>query len=305
MINIKTFDLNLIKVFDAILRHGSVSAAAKELNLTQPGVSNALTRLRTISDDDLFVRTREGMQPTNYALEMATSLKEGLELINFALLRTRSYEAATSARRFTLLMTDAGEIVFLPGFMKGLRTSAPRVNIDVKQFSVDHYVEALESGEADLAIGNVRAISEDLYYSKLFEDPYVLVCRRGHKLFQRAASQEAYAQADHVVVSPPNSPDDAVRDYLNARGIQRRIALSVPHFMVLGPIIGATDLVATVTGRVARAIPAGSNTKVLELPFPVKPVTIGISWHRRYHRDPGNLWLRRLLAEGVRVRAEE
>jgi DNA-binding transcriptional LysR family regulator len=304
MINTRTFDLNLIRVFSAILRHGSVSAAANELNLTQSGLSNALTRLRNLTGDDLFVRTRDGMKATNYALQMAESFNKGLELINHGLSHSRSYDPATSQRRFTLLMTDAGEMVFLPNLMKSLTAMAPHVSIEVRQFSSDDYVDALEGGGADVAIGNVRAIHENLYYSQLFEDPYVLVCRRGHPLFKRNLSMVSYLQAEHVLVSPPNSPANAAVMSPETGRDQRRIALRVPHFMVLGSIVAGTDLVATVTKRVARAISSGRDTRILELPFQTAPVTIGIAWHRRYHHDAGNLWLRRLIVKSARKKPD-
>lgn len=293
--NIRTFDLNLVRIFDALLRHGSVSAAAKALNQSQPTVSNALNRLRALTNDDLFVRTRRGMEPTNYALEIADALKDGLELIHNGLSHTRTFNAATTNRRFRVLMTDAGEMVFLPRLMLALREQAPGIDIEVRQLSVDRYVEALETGDADLAFGNVKAISDRLYFTKLFEEHYVLVCRTGHAWYKRRPSMDDYANADHVTVVPPNTVGSQIDAMHVKRKIKPRSVLKVPHFMVLETIVAATDLVSAVPSRVAKTIAEHGRIQIIDLPFKVPNITIGVCWHRRQQLDAGNRWMRNLL----------
>jgi DNA-binding transcriptional LysR family regulator len=296
------FDLNLAPVFDALLRHRSVSAAAAELHLTQPAVSNALRRLRMLTRDDLFVRTRRGMEPTPYALAAGASLAEGLRLIRDGFERSPQFTPAKASRTFRILMTDAGEMVFLPRLMPRLREQAPGLGIQVLQLPIARYLEALETDQADFAIGNLRTARGAIVTRRIFEDLYKVVCRRGHKLV-RAAGAGGIAPfadlmaADHVFVRPPNVPDSTVERTLRRNGWKRRVALEVPHYLVLGRIIGSADLVAITPSLVARELARHADIAMLTPPFEIPPVVIRLGWHERQQRDAGSIWLRSQIAE--------
>ncbi|QRG06231.1 LysR family transcriptional regulator [Xanthobacter dioxanivorans] len=305
-------DLNLVRVFDALMVHRSVSAAAAALNLTQPAVSNALRRLRALTDDDLFVRTRRGMEPTAFALAAGGALSEGLRLIRQGLERAAPFEPATTRRQFRILMTDAGEMVFLPRLMPQLRAKAPMLDIRVLQLPIARYLEALETDQADLAVGNLRPKAGTFVLRRLFEEHHVIVCRRGHPL-ELSAGQDGVARLDqileshHVIVRPPNSVDVPLDNLIQAHRWRIRVALEVPHFLVLAGILNQTDMVAVVPSLVAAELVRRSDLVILQVPFICPGISIRLGWHIRQQKDAGNRWLRQQIIElmSARTRAGE
>ncbi len=298
-VNVTGFDLNLVRVFDTLMRHRSVSGAAVALNLTQPAVSNALRRLRALTGDDLFVRTRRGMEPTAFSLAAADSLGEGLRLIRHGLERAAPFDSLTARRSFRILMTDAGEMVFLPRLMPWLRTHAPLLDVQVMQLPLARYLEALETEQADLAIGNLRPTAGTLVVRRLFDEHYVIACRSGHALARDAVDGVAQlAQvtgSDHVVVRPPNSVEVVADTIARQQGLTLRAALEVPHFMVLAGILDQTDLVSILPSMVARELVRRSDLVALALPFEVPTISIRLAWHTRARNDAGNRWLRQQI----------
>lgn len=293
-------DLNLVRVFDALMTHRSVSAAANALHLTQPAVSNALRRLRALTDDDLFVRTRRGMEPTAFSLAAGGALAEGLRLIRHGLERAAPFDPATTRRCFRVLMTDAGEVVFLPRLMPWLRAKAPSLDVRVMQLPVARYLEALETDQADLAVGNLRPKAGTLVLRRLFDERYVLACRRGHPL-ERSAGPDGAARLDHVlscehvVVRPPNSAEVVVDTLSQTNRWRLRVALEVPHFMVLAGILDQTDLVAILPSLVAKELVRRADLVVLGVPVATPTITIRLGWHTRQQKDAGSQWLRQQI----------
>jgi DNA-binding transcriptional LysR family regulator len=159
MFDPKTFDYNLLRIFDALAREKSVSGAAESLGLSQPAVSNALQRLRIQLDDPLFVRTRHGMEPTAFALALQNSVLAGLAEIRAALSQTNVFDPMRSERTFTLLMNDVGAATVLPAVFEKLMIQAPKINIRVIERDHGEYEDALDSAAADIAVGRV-ALSE-------------------------------------------------------------------------------------------------------------------------------------------------
>lgn len=295
--NITSIDLNLLRVLDAMMRRGSVSATALELNLSQPAISNALRRLRDVLGDELFVRTRRGMEPTAYARAIAEPVSDGLRAIQAGLLRGAAFDPLAARRRFRLLMTDAGEVVFLPRLMAMLRKEAPGLDLEVAQLPIDRYMGALETDAVDLAIGNLRPSGGSLIVRRLFEESYVILCRQGHPWTQRSPSLDEYLGAGHIAVLPPSSPGNAIDALSERERWTRRMVLSVPHFMVLAPIVEGTDLISTVPTRVAAELGARHPLCAVELPFQSPRITLSIGWHARQQKDAGSKWLRdRIIA---------
>jgi DNA-binding transcriptional LysR family regulator len=199
-------------------------------------------------------------------------------------------------------MTDAGEMVFLPRLMPRLRELAPNLRIQVMQLPIARYLETLETDQADFAVGNLRNTRGAIVTRRIFEDVYKVVCRRGHPLL-RAAGKTGVAPfadllaADHVSVRPPNVPDSPIERTLRRNSWKRRVALEVPHYLVLGRIIGGGDLVAITPSLVARELARHGDIEMLTLPFEIPPVVIRLGWHERAHKDAGSIWLRNQIAE--------
>ena len=294
--NIQTFDLNLLLAFDALLRERNVTRAGARIGLSQPSMSNALTRLRKLCDDPLFVRTRAGMEPTPLAQKLAGPVQQGLETLKIGLEQPCGFDPAKSARTFRLVMSDIAEITVLPRLMAALKQAAPGVNIVATQVPRERFRSVLENGEADLALGNLPELKSGFYQQRLFQDHYVCLARRDHPDIGERLSLRQYLQGSHVQVST-SVGDTMIDRELTKRGLQRRIALQVPHFLVVTVIVMSCDLLVTIPYTVVSLLRAMERVKVMKLPFRIPDANVRQFWHQRYHHDPANRWLRRLIAE--------
>lgn len=290
--NIKNFDLNLLRVFAAVYEQRSVSLAAQAVGLSQPAMSNALLRLRRACNDRLFVRTRLGMEPTALADRLAGPMREALETIEVALGSSLGFDPASSDRKFRLLMSDVGEAVILPRLIDVLARQAPEITLDALRLNHEAYADALASGEADLAIGNLQFLKQGHYQQRLFTDRYFCVVRKGHPLTDGGADLEAYLAARHIATAAGNA-DTLVDAALSRQHMRRKIALSVTHYHVAATVAAHTDLMVALPEH---AIPITDALHVMPLPLEVPAAIVRQFWHRRFHDDPANRWLRTRIA---------
>jgi len=295
--DVADIDLNLLRAFDAILREGGVTAAAERLGLSQPAMSHALARLRRLLNDPLFVRTPRGMHPTPFARRLAPPVRQALDLIRETLTHQTGFEPKTSQRVFRLHLTDVGELVFLPPLLARLREEAPGVRVEVEQRRQEQVADALAAGDIDLALGFLPALSADIAQKQLFRDRYVCLVRAGHPSIGRKLSLAQFLQASHVLVAAEGSPHQIVEQTLRARGLQRKIALHVPHFTVVPMILARTDCMVIVPEGFVRAVAPLGRFKALRPPVEIPALDVKIHWHRRFDQDPGIAWLRDVLAD--------
>lgn len=296
-VNINNFDLNLLRVFDALMSTHSVSLAGARVGLSQPSVSNALSRLRELCDDRLFVRTSHGMQPTPFAQALAEPVRQALSLVMSALQTGNRFDPGTAKRRFTLVLSDIGEAIFVPPLMKEVQAEAPGVDIRVLQLPREEIAVALETGVADLALGRLADVLRGHFGQRLFTDNYVCVMRKGHPLARSPRlSIQSYQAAAHVVPVPPNYRESQVERALAEKKMERRVQLQVPHYMVIPLLLKETDLIATLPERVLRTLADPADFKVFRPPISVGKIEIHQCWHGRFHHDAGNRWLRSIFA---------
>src|SRR5688500_18047777 len=178
--NVQDIDLNLLRVFDAVLRERSVTAAAARLGLTQPAVSNALARLRALFGDALFVRTPAGMDATPFARGVAEPVRQALALLESALAHGPGFEPATSTRAFRFYMSDLGQVEFLPPLVERVQEAAPGVRLEAVAADLEHIADALGAGALDLAVGFLPALGPPVARRTLFRDPYLCLMRADH-----------------------------------------------------------------------------------------------------------------------------
>ncbi|RZA29432.1 MAG: LysR family transcriptional regulator [Lysobacteraceae bacterium] len=301
MIEPHTIDLNLLAVFQEVYRERQISSAAKRLGLSQSAVSNALARLRRSFGDELFVRTALGMQPTPLATQMAEPIGVAMAQVALALNQRSRFDPATSSRRFVLALTDVGEIYFMPALIERCKLLAPQVEISSVRAGQLSLKEEMEGGRVDLAVGPFEDISEALYQRQLFRQPYVTMMRKGHPLGKGALTLARFVNAEHMLVDANESPYDRINALLARAGVGSTagppVRFRVPHFTAVPYMVATSDLVVTVPQKLAEraALPFGLEwiTPPLELPA----LQTNVFWHRRYNQDPGNQWLRGLLAE--------
>ena len=295
--NVGEVDLNLLRVFDAVLRERGVTRAAQRLRLTQPAVSNALGRLRALFGDALFVRTPRGMEPTPFARELDEPVRQALALIESALAQRAGFDAASSTRAFRFYMSDLGEISFLPPLVERAQRVAPGVRLESVALGLEDIEEALAGGALDLAIGFLPGLGGPVRRRRLFRDPYVCLMRADHPRIGARLTRKLFLEASHALVSSSGSGHRVIEEALERNGLTRRIALRVPHFTVVPMVLARTDMLLTLPARVARVYEAGGRFKSLPPPVPIPAADVGVHWHERFERDPGNRWLRELVLE--------
>jgi DNA-binding transcriptional LysR family regulator len=271
---------------------------ATVLGMSQPAVSSALGRLRASLGDALFLRTQGGMVPTPYALQLAEPVATALDGLQQALQVRASFDPATSERRFTLAMTDVGEMYFLPVLMDALAQSAPSVTLKVVAVTSASLGEDMATGRTDLALGLLPQLQAGFFQQALFRQPYVCLMREGHPLAQsEELTLPDFAAASHVRVIAAGTGHGRVDEALERQGLQRRIRLTVPHYVALGDVLSHSDLIATVPERFAQRVIRPFALTTRALPLAVDGSGIHQFWHARLHKDPGHQWLRMLVAQ--------
>ena len=285
-------DLNLLRVMQVVDQEGSVTRAARRLGLSQPAVSNALARLRRSMGDPMFVRSTMGMEATPRARRVLDALDAAMGLIRLGLRDATQFDAASTEEEFGLLITDLGEVRYLPRLMGHLAVHAPRARIRVRQLASSAYAEALETGLADLAVGYLPHPRSSLRSRRLFTDSFVCVLRQGHPAAaQGALTLDRFSALSHVAVSRHGGREGLVSEALEGLGIRRNVALVVPHFAAAALVVAATDLAAVMPTEVME-LSAASGLTSTPLPFAVPRIDVALYWHERLQEDAASRWLR-------------
>lgn len=297
--NISSLDLNLLLVLDALMTEGSVTRAGARLHLSQPTVSNALLRLRSVLDDPLFVRTRVGMEPTSRALQLHEHVREALQIIERGLAQGATFDPLTSDWEIRLVLSDIGEVIYLPKLMHEMKSVAPHMSVAATQLPSDRYGSVLESGEVDLVMGYAPQLGPGFYQQRLFDDIQVCLVREGHPRVGETLTLQHFNDESHVVVAPIWSQLNPFELALRSLKIERRVALRVGHYLSLPNIIRDTDLLGCMPSRAVKALQPMSGVKVMPLSFSYPAVLMNQFWHKRNHHDAKSRWLRALVSKVI------
>jgi len=291
--DLRPVDLNLLLVFEALSEHASVTRAGEAMGLSQPAMSAALSRLRALLNDPLFVKIGARMEPTERAQALAEPIRRVLQTVRHEVLLAGGFEPAQTRRTFTLITPDIGEMQFVPPLMARLAEQAPHVRLRVIARPRTATADALMSGDADLAIGyfpDLRGAS--FFQQKLFDNRHVCLLRVGHpRIHGGALSLGDYLALQHVVVRPEGR-EHVFERHLAELGIEPDVVLELSHFMSLLPLIESSDLVATVPEDLASLCQRHARIRVLASPIEAPGIPVHQFWHRRAHKDAGNQWLR-------------
>lgn len=296
-------DLNLLVVFNQLMQEQRVTRVAETLGVTQPTVSNALSRLRRLLGDELFTPTPAGMVPTELARELAGPVAQAITLIQDSLTRHQQFDPAHVARAFCIGMNDIGEIVFLPSLLEQLAQDAPGITLRTVRNDDARLRGEMESGAVDLALGLLPQLTGGFYQRRLFSQRYVCLFRQGHALSRRTPSIASYAKAQHLVVESAGTGHGLVDEIMRRKGIDRHIRLSVPNYIGVGHLLRSSELVATVPERLAQHLASTYGLQYRKHPVALPSVSISLSWHARVHRSPAHQWLRGVIVELFAERA--
>jgi DNA-binding transcriptional LysR family regulator len=298
--DIKTADLNLLVAFDAMVKHRSVTRAAEAVGLSQPAMSATVARLRSLFGDPLFVRSGSEMRPTIRALELSRPVGEVLATIESEILQRTSFDPAATDRTFSIATPDIGEVRFLPTLLPHFSRQAPHAMLRTISMPRHAIAAALEEGEADLAIGYFPDLHKPGFFQqKVFSNELVCIMRRDHATIGASLSLKAYLAAGHAVVRPEGR-QHAFEQFLEMRGIRRRVVVEIAHFMSLLPVLAASDLLATVPRDLAEVCAQFGPIKILESPIKAPRIEVHQIWHGRFQKDPANVWLRTAIYKLLR-----
>jgi DNA-binding transcriptional LysR family regulator len=261
-------DLNQLVLFQQLMVERSVSKVAEKLGLTQPAVSNTLAKLRRQFGDDLFVRTPTGMMPTPFAEQLAEPIGYALGMIHSGLNQQSRFDPASVKRSVTIGMTDIGEIVFLPALVERLRQQAPGVSLSTVRTTATTLRDDMEAGKVDLAIGPLPQLKAGFFQRRLFQQRYVCLFRQGHAL------------------------DRKVDDLIRRAGVDRSARLTIPHYVSVGHLLRRSDMLATVTERLAESLVEPFDLTYRPHPIDLPEIAINVFWHAKVHRSPAHQWLR-------------
>ncbi len=293
--DIRSIDLNLLVVFDAMVEHRSVTRAAESLGLSQPAMSAAVGRLRTLFDDPLFVKTGPEMQPTARATELARPVRLVVGTVKAEILQAQRFEARTAERSFTIITPDIAEIKIVPATLAHLAEHAPNARLRTLSIPRNAAAESLESGAAELAVGYFPDLRKTGFYQqKLFSTHLSCMVRSKHPTIGERMTQKQYFAAAHALVSP-DGRQHVFDQFLHSQGLKRRVVLEISHYMSLLPIIEGSDLVATVPHDLAELCARHAAVRVLPSPIKSPAIEVHQFWHSRFHKDPGNVWMRGVL----------
>jgi DNA-binding transcriptional LysR family regulator len=293
----RSLDVTQMRLIAELARLRSVSAASRNIGLSQSAASHALAKLRKKLGDPLFMRTTAGFQPTPYGERLGIAAREALDVLVAGLASNQPFDPRTTTRRFTIYANDVGQTVLLPKLLAFLKTEAPGATVRAPPIPLENPGAALMSGDVDVAVGFFDNLTTGFRQSLLFRERYVCTVRSTHPKFRKGMTLEAFKSSEHAMADATGMAHAVIDRFLAKHGVQRTIVLRVPGFHVLPMIIANSDLLAVIPNRLAETFVSHVPIKVLPLPIPIPPYDIHIYWHERYHHDPPLRWFRRAFVE--------
>lgn len=295
-VNLRTLDLNLLLIFDAIYGERSISKAARKLHLSQPTVSNALGRLRERLQDPLFERTAGGMLPTARAKTLAEPIRQALTTLERGLRGDGEFDFARTDREFVIAVEDYGESVILPGFIQWLAEVAPGLRIRIRAEVSAAVKSELRDGTIDLALDYFPLQEARFSNQCVLTETLMCLSRRDHPALGERMTLDSYLALRHIVLGTPSNSRPMIDLALSKRGLQRRIAVTVPHFISMPVMVQTTDMVCTLPRRMAQLYADNFRLKSHTLPLRVPQFPVYLICHESQAADAGHQWLRGHLA---------
>ena len=312
-----SLDLNLLRVFDALMEERNVTRAGARLRLTQSAISHALNRLRYMLEDDLFVRGADGMQPTARAAEIGPRLRQALHHMQLAL-APRAFEARTTDRCFTVGASDYFSALLLPEIVARLRVEAPHAELRVVPLHDVDIVEALDAGRMDLVTGSFGRVPERFAHEQLYRDEMAWVLRADHPAAGQELTLDLIARLPHLSVAFAGNVSEAIDGFVTQHGLERRVIacnrggidkvladqglsrrnhVTVPHFLAVPRVLMASDMIAMMPRRLAARVTQFYSLTLVAPPHDCASFDVHALWHRRLGERPDLVWFRTLLRE--------
>ena len=290
--NLKETDLNLFIAFDVIYTEKNLTKAGQVLGITQPAVSNALSRLRELFGDDLFIRTSKGMIPTPVANQIIKDVRSALSLIQNTISETEKFDPSIAEMTFKISIGDSSEYRLLPLLIKELAEIAPKIKVETYLTPRKDAPRELSSGTIDFSIDPPVHSDPHLRHEKIYEEDYVMIVRKDHPILNlKEITIEDYLKLSHIHISNRKTGLGHVDMALYRLGLSRDISLRAQHFLVAPYIVEQSDLAITTT----KGFAVDRDLAWRELPFEIEPLILHLYWHEAKDSDPSTKWMKDLM----------
>lgn len=298
-IDIRRLDFSLLLVFLELVHHRKSTRVAERLGLTQSSISHALGRLRAIFGDELFVRRQTGLEPTARALELEPEIRAIVEMARQAVSGDAKFDPASAEGTVRVGAFDYDCALFAPALVARMRELAPGLTVSFRPFVRRPALDALASGDLDLALGYFWGAAPGITIEPLFEETYTVITRLGHRLGKLPSlSLEAFTAAEHVLVSYDGDSSGIVDKSLQRLGRSRQVVATVPFFFPALALVSTTDVIATVPRRLALGYAEAFGLRSFEPPLPIRPFQVSLAIHRRRSGSASIAWLASQLRAG-------
>lgn len=298
MPHVKRSNINLLICLDMLLTERSVTRAAERLKMSQPGMSNALARLREMIGDPLLIRSGNGYILTERAIALAEKVRSGIQLMDDIFANEGPMDLGHASGIITLATPESTSLAYVPALIDILSKSAPKLTLNVRAPDPEHLHEWLREGECDIALGHFPDLHPDLRKTSLFQQPLSCVSARRHMRGEVISRQE-YLERRHVVFGSPFSPHSTLEQLLlselSAFGVERLRTVRVSSALIIPHIVAASDHIATMPTWLCRYYASILPLAVSPLPFKISPLETDMVWHERTHRLAIHVWLRDIL----------
>lgn len=303
-INLRSVDLNLLTVFDAVMEHGKLSHAADSLAMSQPAVSNAVARLRLTFHDELFIRSRHGMVPTQRAKELIIPVRQALKMVQSALNPENAFNPNVSNRTFKLAMGDYGELILLPALLSIFSQYKGALQIQTYPEVSKQSFELVKQAQIDFYFDYKPPIEEQLDYYQIGEEEVVVIARKGHPLFKKSLNHDEYMAAKHIILKFYHPSLTMLEDFLRVnKRIPRKVMAEVRQYVAIPGLITHTDCIATVPRKMAEYYASREAINIFPFPFEMEKTPTYMVWHKSMNQDQGHIWLKSQILSLIKLAA--
>lgn len=295
--NLRSFDLNLLVAFDALMSEGSVTKAAKRLKIQQPAMSHSLSTLRVLLQDELFIRVGQVMQPTAKARSLAVPVRKALKQAQLALTGGDIFDPATEERTFRIAMSPEVELLLIPDLTARLRLLAPGIRLLARVFPYEAMDPSLDDGSIDVAVGCTHTQTSRKSFETLYRTEFACCYNPDLLDFSGSVGLEAYLASEHATISQNETLQGCIKEALEIAGIELNVVTAAPGYMSVLSAAKGSPLIATVPSRIAERYAPLLGLKVSPLPVSLTFPPVNMVWANHADGDPANAWLRRQIRE--------
>lgn len=295
--NLRSFDLNLLVAFDALISEGSVTRAAKRLKIQQPAMSHSLSTLRVLLQDELFIRVGQVMQPTARARSLAVPVRQALRQAQLALTGGVAFDPATEERTFRIALSPEIELLLIPDLTARLRRLAPGIKVLVRVFPYEAMEPSLEDGSIDLAVGCTYTKTSRRFFEPLYETQFACCFNPSLLNLPNPVGLDAYLGAAHATISQNETLQGCIKDALEIAGVELEVVMAGPGYMSVLSAAQVSPVIATVPSRIAERYGPLLRLEVSPLPVPLSFPPANMVWANHADGDVANTWLRKQIRD--------